>query len=122
MIIYVNKKDFRSYGFTPDLWGGNTLKVEVQNDFNGGGKYYDNYNKVWVLDPPYEETEEDKMNAYEADRKQLLEEGNSTISLWQSELLLGIISDEDKEQLTNWVKYIKDVQRNEYPNAWPTRP
>lgn len=122
MIIYVNKNDLRSYGSSPEMWGGNTLKVEVPNDFTGGAKTYDPINKIWFDDQPYEETEEDKMNGYEADRKQLLEEGNSTISLWQSELLLGIISDEDKEQLTNWVKYIKDVQRNEYPNAWPTRP
>ncbi|MRT01868.1 tail fiber assembly protein [Ewingella americana] len=49
-----------------------------------------------------------------------------TISIWQSELLLGEISDEDKGKLTEWISYIKDLQKVDTSNPskiiWPTEP
>lgn len=122
MIIYVSKKDYRSYGFSPSLWGGEVFKVEVSDDFTGGGKRYDPIQKIWIDDEPYVETEEDKIYAYNQMKIQLIDEAKSTISVWQSELLLDMISDEDKEDLTKWVKYIKAVQNSTYPNELPTKP
>jgi len=39
-----------------------------------------------------------------------LQEAQATISLWQSELQLGIISDEDKASLIAWLAYIKALK------------
>lgn len=55
----------------------------------------------------------------------LLESAQSTISLWQSELLLGTISDSDKSLLTNWIAYIKQLQAidtTSLPVTWPAVP
>ncbi len=47
------------------------------------------------------------------------------IILWQTELQLGIISDEDKEKLISWVNYIKAVQAVDTQKAhniiWPKK-
>ncbi|HFO3431959.1 TPA: tail fiber assembly protein [Escherichia coli] len=53
--------------------------------------------------------EEWQANA-ESQRSALISDAKATISLWQSELLLGIISDDDKESLTEWLSYIKALQ------------
>ncbi|HFP3565262.1 TPA: tail fiber assembly protein, partial [Escherichia coli] len=68
----------------------------------------------------------------ESQRSALISDAKETISLWQSELLLGIISDDDKESLTEWLSYIKalqgldlsDVADEESYNAtvWPDEP
>ncbi|MCX3187239.1 tail fiber assembly protein [Escherichia coli] len=59
-------------------------------------------------------------------KSSLLDEARSTISLWQTELQLGIISDEDKTSLIAWMNYIKAVQAvdtSKVPDiTWPTPP
>lgn len=55
-----------------------------------------------------------------------LAQAQATISLWQTELQLGIISDEDKASLILWLTYIKELQAV-IPDAaqsikWPTPP
>ncbi|WFV19609.1 tail fiber assembly protein [Citrobacter braakii] len=56
----------------------------------------------------------------------LLDEARATISLWQTELQLGSISDEDKSRLIVWVNYIKSVQEVDTSKAphitWPEQP
>lgn len=55
----------------------------------------------------------------------LLTAAKNTISLWQSELLLGIISDTDRAKLTAWIAYIKAVQAidtTKLPVIWPVQP
>lgn len=56
----------------------------------------------------------------------ILEDARKTISLWQTELQLGIISDEDKASLINWLTYIKEVEANEVSTVpdinWPVPP
>lgn len=66
------------------------------------------------------------------DRIRLLETANTITNDWRIELQLGIISDEDKETLTNWMMYIKSLKsldlteiknREEYQSIkWPTQP
>lgn len=62
----------------------------------------------------------------EAMRDQLISTAKQTISVWQSELQLGIISDEDKASLTAWINYIKAVQAVDTSKApditWPALP
>jgi hypothetical protein len=56
----------------------------------------------------------------------LLATAKSTISVWQTELLLGVISDADKTSLTSWISYIKALQsvNTSSPStiAWPSTP
>lgn len=62
-------------------------------------------------------------NTYKRDS--LLSLAMSTISLWQSEASLGIISDEDKKKLTNWISYIKLLKCVDVKSTspeWPTQP
>jgi hypothetical protein len=64
----------------------------------------------------------------EADQQKaaLLSEAKNTISLWQTELQLGIISDEDKARLIAWLNYIKALKAVDTSTApvidWPIKP
>lgn len=86
---------------------------------------YDRWNgSGWVTD----EDAQKRDNVLEAEQKKaaLLNEAQSTISLWQTELQLGIISDEDKASLIKWMKYIqalKTVDASTAPDIeWPVKP
>lgn len=62
----------------------------------------------------------------DAEKDQRIASAKETISLWQSELLLGDISDEDRTALKAWVAYIKAVQQVDITAApdiaWPEIP
>lgn len=62
----------------------------------------------------------------EQHKSALFLEAQATISLWQTELQLGIISDEDKASLIAWMNYIKAVQAVDTSKApditWPDKP
>lgn len=59
-------------------------------------------------------------------KKNLLVAAQATISVWQSQLLLGIISDDNKKQLVLWLGYIDlllDVDTsNPEGITWPAQP
>ncbi|HGX4465269.1 TPA: tail fiber assembly protein [Escherichia coli] len=48
----------------------------------------------------------------DAEREKIarLEYANTVTADWRTELVLGIISDEDKAKLITWMQYIKDVK------------
>uniref|UniRef100_UPI0011187186 tail fiber assembly protein n=1 Tax=Salmonella enterica TaxID=28901 RepID=UPI0011187186 len=46
----------------------------------------------------------------ETTRQKLLDRANSTIADWRTELALGEISDDDKENLTQWMAYIRKLK------------
>jgi len=62
----------------------------------------------------------------EQKKTQLLSEAKNTISLWQTELQLGIISDDDKARLIAWLQYIRLLQAVDTVTApdinWPQQP
>jgi hypothetical protein len=64
----------------------------------------------------------------EADKQKstLISSANTTTQAWQTQLMLGIITDDDKENLTEWMKYIQDVQAVDTAAApdivWPDKP
>lgn len=78
----------------------------------------------WVTDTEAQNAAE--VEAAEQQKAALLLEAQATISLWQTELQLGIISDEDKASLIVWMNYIKAVQAVDTSKApditWPTSP
>ena len=56
----------------------------------------------------------------------LLTEANTNTQPWQTQLFLGMITDEDKASLTTWMKYYHEVQEidtSAAPNiTWPEKP
>ncbi|MDH1318802.1 tail fiber assembly protein [Enterobacter bugandensis] len=86
---------------------------------------YDMWNgSEWVTDTEAQHAAD--VEAAEQQKAALLLEAQTTISLWQTELQLGIISDEDKASLIAWMKYIKALQAVDISTApgitWPTPP
>lgn len=86
---------------------------------------YDTWNgSEWVTD--MEALQAANVEAAEQQKAALLLEAQETISLWQTELQLGIISDEDKASLIAWMKYIKTVKAVDTSKApdiiWPDKP
>ncbi|MGJ7631423.1 tail fiber assembly protein, partial [Citrobacter freundii] len=86
---------------------------------------YDSWNgSEWVTDA--EKLHIADVEAAEQQKSALLVEAQAAISLWQTELQLGIISDKDKASLILWLTYIKELQAV-IPDAapsikWPTPP
>ncbi|EGA8863961.1 tail fiber assembly protein [Salmonella enterica subsp. enterica serovar Cotham] len=86
---------------------------------------YDTWNgSEWVTDTETQHAAD--VEAAEQQKAALLLEAQATISLWQTELQLGIISDEDKASLIAWMNYIKAVQAVDTSKApditWPDKP
>ncbi|MBN1083854.1 tail fiber assembly protein [Erwinia aphidicola] len=86
---------------------------------------YDTWNgSEWVTDNAALKIAE--VAAAEQQKAALLAEAQATISFWQTELQLGIISDGDKASLIAWMNYIKAVQAVDTSAApdidWPDKP
>ncbi|MCJ6648490.1 tail fiber assembly protein [Klebsiella pneumoniae] len=86
---------------------------------------YDTWNgSEWVTDTEAQHAAD--VEAADQQKTALLSEAQATISLWQTELQLGIISDEDKASLIAWMNYIKAVQAVDTSKApditWPDKP
>lgn len=86
---------------------------------------YDKWDgEKWVTDRDAQHAAD--VEAADLQKARLLAEAQETISFWQTELQLGIISDEDKASLIAWVNYIKAVQAVDTSKApdieWPKKP
>ncbi|HDT2167859.1 TPA: tail fiber assembly protein [Escherichia coli] len=92
-------------------------------DINGGWYYRDGE----VLPVPVDYSQQ-----AEKQRQRLLTEAGDIISDWKTELELGIISDEDRASLTQWMAYIKSLKALDLSQVsdetsfnsinWPERP
>lgn len=62
----------------------------------------------------------------ERTRSSLLAKARAFISDWQAELALGILPDNDKAQLVEWMAYIRQLKETDIGNvpesAWPAPP
>lgn len=107
MIIYVWTGDYRSYGWSKDLWGGATIPVEVPGDFSGGNKTYDPETGIWTADliAPH-----DYVAEATAQKNELLALYKSTTENWNTDLMLGDISDDDRAKLVAWRNWRKAVE------------
>jgi len=60
------------------------------------------------------------------EKSAMISEANGLTQAWQTQLLLGIITEEDKASLTEWMKYIQEVQAvnvTDTPDIiWPQKP
>ena len=85
---------------------------------------------AWV-DIPAPTTDELITEAKE-NQANLITSAKSEISIWQTELLLGTISDDDKESLIAWISYINELRALDFRSitdkdsydafVWPTKP
>lgn len=71
-------------------------------------------------------TAEQEVRIAEKKKNDILSNANTYTQPWQTQLLLGIISDEDKASLTTWMKYYQKVQAVDTSTApkikWPVKP
>ncbi|MDM8751092.1 tail fiber assembly protein [Morganella morganii] len=81
-------------------------------------------NPVWIDVPPL--TYEQHVAIAESTKQSLITEANQKTQLWQTQLMLGIITDEDKASLTEWMLYVQKVQAVDTSAApdiiWPEKP
>lgn len=131
--------DFTTWEYVADHRGetvystetGESVIVSLPGDYPEGtttlapATPYDRWNgSEWVTDTEAQHAAD--VEAAEQQKAALLLEAQATISLWQTELQLGIISDEDKVSLIAWMNYIKAVQAVDTSKApditWPEKP
>lgn len=78
----------------------------------------------WVTDTKAQHAAD--AEAAERHKAALLVEAKTTISLWQTRLQLGIISDDDKASLITWMNYIQALNAVDTSTApdieWPIKP
>ncbi|MGU3521597.1 tail fiber assembly protein [Enterobacteriaceae bacterium C23F] len=78
-----------------------------------------------LIDMP-EPTQEELIAEADAEKASRIAEANSVTQMWQTQLMLGIITPEDKAKLTEWMQYIQAVQAVDTSTApdinWPEEP
>lgn len=71
-------------------------------------------------------TPEELQAQAESKKGQLITEANKRTQAWQTQLMLGMISDEDKKSLIVWMAYVQNVQAidTHHPESivWPAQP
>lgn len=131
--------DFTAWEYVADHRGetvystetGESVIVSLPGDYPEGTTTlapvtpYDKWNgSKWVTDTEAQHTAD--VEAAVQQKAVLIAEAQETISFWQTELQLDIISDEDKASLIAWMKYIKAVQAVDTSKApditWPDKP
>lgn len=80
--------------------------------------------KAWKTDKKAQQAA--AVSDAEAEKASLIAGANSVTQAWQTQLLLGIITDGDKASLTKWMQYIQAVQAVDVSAApdisWPAHP
>ncbi|EOU5548748.1 tail fiber assembly protein [Escherichia coli] len=131
--------DLNSWEYVPDHRGEIVYNTETGDakEITAPGDYPENTTTITPL-TPFDKWDGEKwvtdINAQHVAEVEAAEQQKSVqllfakekIILWQTELQLGIISDEDKEKLISWVNYIKAVQAVDTQKAhniiWPKKP
>lgn len=114
-----------------DTTTGQPVKVAAPGEYADGvtllapSTPYDVWNgSAWVTDEVAQAAGQ-KQEA-EQEKAALLADARSTISLWQTELQLGIISDDNRASLIAWMTYIQALQAVDTSTApdidWPVKP
>ncbi|MGU3523826.1 tail fiber assembly protein [Enterobacteriaceae bacterium C23F] len=108
--------------------------VEIEDDNHPFKTEVAPEGKIWVsdeqgypqlIDIP-EPTQEELIAEAEAEKASRIAEANSITQMWQTQLMLGIITPEDKAKLTEWMRYVQAVQAVDTSTApdiiWPEAP
>ena len=78
-----------------------------------------------VVTEPEPLTEAEMINLAEKQKQSLLQFVRDKTQFWQTQLALGIISDSDRQQLINWMKYVQQVEATDtstLPVIFPEQP
>ncbi|WP_447722517.1 tail fiber assembly protein [Edwardsiella tarda] len=79
---------------------------------------------IAIINPPL--TKDELIKEASVNKERLLSEIEVVTKLWQTQLVLGIILDSDKERLIAWMRYAQDlaaIDVNMAPDiSWPVRP
>lgn len=114
-----------------DMETGQPVEITLQGEYANNvtttapSTPYDRWNgNEWITDEDAQKS--GQVLEAEQQKSALLAEAQSTISLWQTELQLGIISDADKASLIAWMKYIQALNAVDTSTApdieWPVKP
>lgn len=110
---------------------GETVMITSPGDYPAGttplrpATEFDKWSgEAWVTDAVAQKTA--AVKAAETRKSDLIREVREVTQVWQTQLMLGIITDEDKAVLTQWMKYYQQVQAVDTGKApdveWPQRP
>lgn len=104
-------------------WRAGSLVCLIENDCGIGWKYNDG---IFTAPPEPELTHDESVTLADMEKSNLLSVAQQTISIWQTELQLSLITDTDKAQLINWLAYIKKLNMIDTSTApdieWPIKP
>lgn len=114
-----------------DIADGSAMVITELGDYPAGMTLlapvtsYDQWDGAqWVTN----EDAQHAANVSEADNQKSLfiNEANRVTQAWQTQLMLGIITDKDKAALTEWMKYIQQLQALDISDPpgieWPATP
>ncbi|MGQ6476459.1 tail fiber assembly protein [Serratia sp. IR-2025] len=109
------------------LWPINLSVVEVSDKsvprgLSDTGEWV--FNGKEIIPRTY--TKEEYKEQAQAQKELLLGEANKKTQAWQTQLMLGIITDADKASLISWMEYVQKVQAVDVSSApnitWPDQP
>lgn len=102
----------------PGDYPADTTLLKPQTPFDTWGGV------VWVTDTAAQQRA--AVATAEAEKSSRISEAGSVTQVWQTQLALGIISADDKAQLTAWMRYIQQVQATDTASSpdisWPEKP
>lgn len=127
---WLNVPDHRGETVYP-LSGGAPVKITALGDYPADtttqppATAFDKWDGVkWVTDSDAQQ--QSRLDAAASEKAARVSEANSITQAWQTQLLLGIITDADKAMLTAWMKYVQAVQAADVSGApdisWPEKP
>ena len=113
------------------LSGGAPVKITALGDYPEGTTTqapvtaFDKWDgEKWVTDSDAQQ--QSRLDAAASEKAARVSEANGITQAWQTQLLLGIITNADKATLTAWMKYVQAVQATDVSGApdisWPAKP
>jgi len=111
--------------------GGAPVKITALGDYpeetttQAPATAFDKWDgEKWVTDSDVQQ--QSRLEAAANEKAARVSEANGITQAWQTQLLLGIITDADKATLTAWMKYVQAVQATDVSGApdisWPAKP
>ena len=111
--------------------GGSAVLITVPGDYPADttplkpATIWDQWDgEKWVTDTDAQRKAE--VSRVATEKSALINEANGITQAWQTQLLLGIITDSDKALLTAWMRYLQTIQNIDITEPksiiWPGKP
>ncbi|HDE1049431.1 TPA: tail fiber assembly protein [Klebsiella pneumoniae] len=118
IIVYITSSGEAVTVSEPGDYPPGTTLLKPATDFDKWG------GTAWVTDTAA--AQKAAISEAETEKAARIAEAGSITLAWQTQLMLGIITDADKESLTRWMIYLQAVQAVDTSKAskinWPPRP